>query len=107
MEITIIPENDVQYIEIHGRVDAINSGEVQDKLMKLTNDGYKKLLVCMEHVDYISSSGLRSFLSVGKSVGKEGFLKFCCMQPTVKEVFTITGFNSIFKIYDSKAEALD
>ena len=106
MEIRITQENDLQYIEIQGRVDAVNSGEIQDKLIALADAGHIKLLVCMENVDYISSSGLRSFLSVGKKLGKEGRLRFCCMKPSVKEVFAITGFNSIFQIFESKADAM-
>lgn len=105
MEIKITSESNLQYIEITGRVDATNSAEIQDKLFALTEEGHKKLLVCMEGVDYISSSGLRSFLAVGKKLGKEGNLRFCCMQASVKEVFTITGFNSIFQIFESKADA--
>ncbi len=106
MELKISTENDIRYIEVSGRLDAVISAELQDKLMELVQAGHKKMLVCMDQVEYISSSGLRTFLAVAKKVGQEGFIRFCCMQPGVKEVFTISGFNSIFGIYDSREEGL-
>lgn len=107
MEIKITAEKGYQYVEITGRLDAASSSELQDKLMKLAESGITKMLACMEKVEYISSSGLRAFLAVAKKMGNDGYFKFCCLQPTVKEVFTISGFNTIFSIYDSKEEALE
>lgn len=106
MEVTIIPENGIQYIEISGRLDAVNSPELQDKLMKLITDGYNHLLINLQKIDYISSSGLRTFLAIAKKIGNNGSLKFCCIQPNVMEVFTISGFNTIFGIYETKEDAL-
>ncbi len=106
MEIKITPEQGFQYIEIGGRLDAVSSGEVQEELVRLSESGDKKMVVCLEKVDYIASSGLRAFLAVAKKLGSEGFIRFCCMQPSVKEVFTISGFNTIFSVYESKEEAM-
>ena len=106
MESKITAETGYYYIELIGRLDAVSSGEIQDQLMNLSASGNNKMLICMDNVDYISSSGLRAFLAVAKKNGSDGFLKFCCLQPSVKEVFTISGFNTIFNIYDSKEEAI-
>jgi anti-sigma B factor antagonist len=106
MEYKLTAEEGYYYIELNGRLDAGSSGDIQDQLMKLSEKGNYKMLICMEKVDYISSSGLRAFLAVAKKLGTDGYLKFCCLQPSVQEVFTISGFNTIFNIYNNKEEAL-
>ncbi|MCX6272154.1 MAG: STAS domain-containing protein [Bacteroidetes bacterium] len=106
MEIQITPEDNYQYIQISGRLDAINAGELQEKLIQLTSKGINKLIVSLEHVEYISSSGLRAFLAIAKKMDPGGFIRFCLMHPSVKEVFIISGFNTIFGIFDSKEEAV-
>lgn len=107
MDIKITAEDGFQFVEITGRLDAANSSEIQEKLMNILVSGNNKMLACMENVDYISSSGLRLFLAVAKKIGTNGFLKFCCLKPSVNEVFTISGFNTIFGIYASKQEAIE
>jgi anti-anti-sigma factor len=105
MEIKATLENGIQYVVLSGRLDAVVSDEIMSKLTAMVDEGHTKMVVCMEHIDYISSSGLRSFLAVGKKIGSAGFLRFCCMQASVKEVFTITGFHTIFQIFNTKDEA--
>jgi anti-sigma B factor antagonist len=62
----------------------------------------------MKGVDYISSSGLRVVLSTGKKLNvSEGRLAFCGLNTSVGEVFRVSGFNSIFPVFDSEQEALD
>ena len=51
--------------------------------------------------------GLRVLLSTMKKLKKAGGkLHLCGMNPTVKEVFVISGFSSIFSIFDNRAAAL-
>ena len=58
-------------------------------------------------LEYISSAGLRSILSTAKQLKvKEGRLLFADLRGPVKDVFKISGFGSLFKIYDTEEEAL-
>lgn len=61
----------------------------------------------MDEISYISCSGLRVFLTVQKKMMATGgkFLLFA-MQPTIKEIFDISGFSSIFSIFDTEESAL-
>ncbi len=105
MELTASLENGIRYIVLTGRLDAVVADEIVSRLSAFVDQGDSKIVVCMEHIEYISSSGLRAFLAVGKKIGSSGFLRFCCMQAGVKEVFTITGFHTIFQIFNTKEEA--
>lgn len=51
-------------------------------------------------MEYTSSQGLRMFLMLQKSVNnRKGQLVMKNMKPQVKEVFDITGFSNIIKIF--------
>ena len=60
------------------------------------HEGQFVILDCTE-MNYISSSGLRVFLSMHKEVtSKNGKLIIKNLQPLVKHVFDMTGFSQIF-----------
>jgi anti-anti-sigma factor len=53
-------------------------------------------------VDYISSAGLQVILASAKSLkNKRGTLFLANVSGPVKEVFDISGFGSVFTIYNS------
>jgi stage II sporulation protein AA (anti-sigma F factor antagonist) len=55
----------------------------------------------------MSSSGLRVLLALAKELEEEGgVLRICNLNEVVQEVFEISGFNSILKVFPSEAEAL-
>jgi anti-anti-sigma factor len=59
-------------------------------------------------MNYISSSGLRVFLVAQKKVlSLNGKLILCNMQPTIQEIFRISGFSNLFRIFDTLEEALE
>ncbi len=58
-------------------------------------------------LEYISSARLRSILIISKNLKVKGVpVYFPRLQGNVKEVFNISGFGSIFKIFDNKEEAI-
>jgi len=89
-------------------MNANTSNEVYVKLEDLIMGGNKKLIINLEKLNYISSAGLRVLLSANKLIKKkEGALHICGLNNAAKEVFHISGFNMIFKTFDSESEALE
>ena len=65
------------------------------------------LLVNFSELEYISSAGLRSILATAKQLkARNGEIMFTGLKNTVKEVFEISGFYSIFKTFETEEEAL-
>ncbi len=61
-----------------------------------------------EKLHYISSAGLRVLLAAAKQLKTaDGELRICDLNEVVKEVFDISGFSTIFKIFENETEALD
>ena len=107
MEIQTAKEKDTTIVKVKGRIDAVTAPEFEKRLAELMAVGEKIFILNLVGLEYISSAGLRSILATAKQLkAKEGKLLFAELQGSVKDVFKISGFGSLFKIYDSEAEAL-
>jgi anti-sigma B factor antagonist len=66
------------------------------------------MIIDFKNLDYISSAGLRVILKATKALKREdGKIMLCDMQDYVKEVFEISGFDSLLPIVGSMGDALD
>ena len=98
MEVVIDQKGEETVIKIKGRLDTNTARECEEKVLPVwENPGVK---VC---VDYVSSAGLRLFLILQKmTTAKKGSLRLIGMRNVVRETFSLTGFNALFKIEDAK-----
>ncbi|OPY01122.1 MAG: putative anti-sigma factor antagonist BtrV [Syntrophorhabdus sp. PtaB.Bin047] len=107
MEITRRKEKDVSIVAVSGRIDAITAPDFEKSLDELIAAGDRVILIDLTALGYISSAGLRSILSSAKKLkALSGEILFTGLQGPVEEVFQISGFKSIFKIFPTEAEAL-
>ncbi len=94
-------------ISVKGRLDAVTSPEFENQLSEMISKGDALFVLNLSELEYISSAGLRSILATAKKLKqKEGRILFAGLKGPVDEVFKISGFHSIFKIYDSEEAAL-
>lgn len=94
-------------VSVRGKIDAVTSPDFEKTLADLIEKGETILLLNFASLDYISSAGLRSILSIAKRLKpREGKLMFAGLRGPVKEVFRISGFESIFGIFETPEEAL-
>ncbi|WP_176015141.1 STAS domain-containing protein [Victivallis sp. Marseille-Q1083] len=104
MDISLKQADGYDLLCITGRLDAATAGEGERQITELTANT-SRLLVDMAGLEYISSAGLRVLLIVAKKMGQRGGrLALCALTPGVKEVFDISGFSSIFKIFPTRPE---
>ena len=108
MNLKEVTHNKVIIIEIEGRLDTTNFSQLEKKIMDHIDAGKIDILVDCTHMDYVSSSGLRIFLMTLKKITSlNGQFVLCGLQENIQEIFEISGFTSIFKIYDNQQIALD
>ena len=90
-------ENDSILYQLEGRLDTVTAPELeaslQEALVETTN-----LVLDFEKLDYISSAGLRVFLSAQKIINNQGTMKVIHVNDTIMEIFEVTGFNEILTI---------
>ncbi len=108
MEIRKEKIKDFCVLMIEGRIDTTNFSQFEIEVNLLFNSGEKNFVFNCEGLNYISSSGLRVFLiAQKKSISLNGKLHLCNLQPNIKEIFDISGFSSIFKIFETQEKALE
>lgn len=99
---------DVNVISLSGRLDAYSADEVEKKLDSLIDAAQVRLVISLEKLEYISSSGLRVFLAALKKVKKQqSDIKLACLKPYIKEVFDIAGFTQLFNMFDTEEAAVN
>lgn len=107
MEITVNKEQRCTVVEIKGRLDTTNYINLENQFTKIIDGGERSVVVDCKQLDYLSSSGLRVFLIALKRLSKEqGKFVLFGLQPNVQEIFEVSGFITIFKVYDNKELAL-
>jgi anti-anti-sigma factor len=108
MTIIQTEKDGIMELSISGRLDAVSAVEADKDFNKVIDAGHENLLVNLDNLDYISSAGLRVLLVVAKRIQQNGGkVVLCSLSNNVKEVFEISGFSSIFKIFPSNSDAAD
>ncbi|MBK1661612.1 STAS domain-containing protein [Paracraurococcus ruber] len=104
MRIARLAAQDGGIARLEGRLDATTAPDVEAALQAMVAEG--ALLVDFEQVRYVSSAGLRVLLKAAKQAQAAGrrFGVFG-LQPAVREVFEISGFDTVIATYATLAEA--
>lgn len=99
METTINKVGDQTIVTINGRLDTPNSKAFEVSIQPILQDEKPNLYIDCTKLEYISSSGLRQFLTLLKYVKSvNGTIEVKNLNPEVKEVFDMTGFSGIFNL---------
>ena len=99
MHVTIIKENGITHVAIEGRIDTTTSLDFEKSIGSLFADTAQQVIMDCAQMEYVSSSGLRVFLTLQKQSNvSAGSLKLCNMKQEIKAVFDMTGFSSILTI---------
>ena len=107
MEIDMKKENTISIITVKGKMDAVSAPAFEQYISALITQGENTFIINLSSLEYISSAGLRSILTVAKQLKKiNGEIIFTGLQGTVEEVFKISGFQSLFKLYETEEKAL-
>jgi len=106
MEINEEKRNGVSVLRLSGRLDAVSSAEAANALEAALDAG-NGVVVSMEGLDYISSSGLRVLLKTAKRAHseKKGFC-LASLGESVREVFDVSGFSALLDIAETEDDAL-
>jgi anti-sigma B factor antagonist len=90
------------------RIDAHNSAELKETIVHLLEQGEVNIIVQLEQVRFIDSSGLGALLSGYKNASaKSGKLAIANLQRQVLSMFELTRLDRVFEIYADLNEAFD
>jgi len=94
-------------IEVGGEIDVYTAPKLRDKITELVGNGNYHLVIDMEKVDFLDSTGLGVLVGGLKKVrAHDGSMRLICNQERLLKIFRITGLAKVFVIHGSQAEAL-
>lgn len=101
MKTTIQEQNGALVAMFEGRLDTAASAQTAQDMQPLNNSNGQDIILDCTHLEYISSSGLRLFLSVLKNAKPKGSKVFVSgLSDNLKSVFAMTGFINLFEFKD-------
>lgn len=108
MNISMNEINDVTVVEIDGKIIYETEKVVKDKIELLFETGKIKIVMNLNKLTYINSSGLGMLIALlkkARSIG--GDVTLSCLTKDIKELFRVTSLDNIFKIADTDDDALN
>ena len=89
-------------IAVGGEIDVYTAPKLRDKITELVSDGVYDIIVDMEAVEFLDSTGLGVLVGGLKKVrAHDGSLDLVCTQERLLKIFRITGLAKVFVIHDS------
>lgn len=84
---------------VSGRLDTPAAVKAQQEITPLLENADKEITLDCSPLEYISSSGLRLFLTIRKeTAAKGGKVIIVNINDEIRKVFTMTGFFNLFDI---------
>jgi anti-sigma B factor antagonist len=108
MELRLESHQTVDIIAVSGRLDLVSSSALKDMIRQRLADRRVNLVIDMEKVHFINSSGLGALISCLRDVRLSGGrLTLCRLTPYIEEIFALTNLVRVFDCYPGVTEALD
>jgi anti-sigma B factor antagonist len=107
MNIASTKHGNAAVVQLSGRLDAESAPAFESECARQFRDGATHIVVDMTELQYVSSMGIRSFLTIAKQAkGKKGAVLLCGLKGFAKEVFDLTNLTAQFQVFDSSEAAL-
>lgn len=93
-------------LSVSGEVDVATAPRLREQLVQLVSHGQHHLVVDLDNVDFLDSTGLGVLVGALKRVRMhDGELLLVCTQPRIVKVFDITGLSKVFTLHQSLDDA--
>lgn len=88
------------------RLDASVAAAFKDVITREIGEDRKDLIIDFSKIDFIDSSGLGMLVSLLKMMNGRGEMTLCALNPNIRNMFTLTRMDRIFRICPDRASAL-
>jgi anti-sigma B factor antagonist len=98
----------VAVVAMEGRIVlGEESTALREKVKSLLTSGQKRIVLNMDNVSYIDSSGLGALVASHTSAKSQGAtLKLCHLGSKFQEILLVTKLVTVFEVYPTEAEAI-
>ncbi|MCK5346917.1 MAG: STAS domain-containing protein [Candidatus Heimdallarchaeota archaeon] len=90
------------------RFNALIAEPVKEQLKEYFNKPKTKLILNLDNIDFVDSTGFGVFLSIMKTANNNyGFFKICNINAEVMELFKLLQLHNVFEIYGSLEDCVE
>ena len=101
-------KDDIEVVDVEGEIDVYTAPRLRELLIDLVNKNNYQLVVNMEKVEFLDSTGLGVLVGGLKRVrAHDGSLDLVCTQERILKIFRITGLTKVFGIHNTVDEAIE
>ncbi len=106
LDINSVRTGDYCVMTLAGEVDVYTAPRLKSALVELIEQGCVNVLVDLENVGFIDSSGLGVLVGgLRRAKEKSGAIRLVCTRDSILKIFRITGLDKVFPIFESVDEA--
>jgi anti-sigma B factor antagonist len=104
-----VSQNDeITLVEVEGQLIVGNRQELKQQVLQRLEGGDRKFVIDFANTGYIDSSGLGVLVSLSKKIREQGGeLRLASLNEDLRTLFELTKLDTLFRIADTKAEALE
>jgi len=108
MDINHVNEGEITIVTVNGRLDATTAPVADKTIKKILERDCSRMIFDFSTLDYLSSGGLKVILGAAKELKrKEGQIVLCSLTNFVKEIFVVSGLNSLIPITESLESGIE
>ena len=94
-------------VSVGGEIDVYTAPRLRDKITELVGSGHHALVIDLEKVEFLDSTGLGVLVGGLKKVrAQDGTMSLVCSQDRLLKIFKITGLAKVFTIHPDEQSAL-
>ena len=103
MQVNIQPNEQETIVQLIGQLNTIATTDHAEELQQVLDIADKALVIDCSELEYISSAGLRFFIRLKhESSAKGGTVRIINVNQDVAEIFSLSGFQTIFEISEAQ-----
>ena len=106
LTVCVEQRGDHDLISAVGEIDIASAPELRAVIADLLDQGRHRLIVDLEQVDFIDSTGLGVLLEAHRRTTGSGALKIVCHTPLCRRLFQISGLDTVLVFRESVDSAL-
>lgn len=108
MTIKLKKNDNIYVIELDGELDLYNAYKVKTLYTKMIEKGIHSIILDLENLDYLDSSGLGSIIHIFSDLKKhDGKMSICHLNGSPRDLIQMTRLDKLFLIADTIEESAE
>ena len=97
----------IEIVDVEGEIDVYTAPRLRELLIELVNNGFYQLVVNMEKVEFLDSTGLGVLVGTLRRVRAEGGdIRLAAAPSSISRVLSVTGLDQVFRLFPTVEAAI-